>query len=113
MWDKKLQIADSLKQNRRYARYQSKRKKQLKKLETQKEHGNWYMRVVGEKPVFFDSLTTLATAKEMTKLLRTKGFFQGKVTFKTEVTQPQRKKVVYEVTEGTPTFINKPQYEGY
>ncbi len=109
-WNKKIRTAIDMGDTQLSERYIRKQKKKVGKLKRQKEEGNWLMRVVGEKPVFYDSITITRTAYEMNKLLATKGFFQGEVTFRTEIVNPKRKRAIYEIKENLPTFLGEVTY---
>jgi|GEM_PF-710140 len=110
LWNSKIRNALDIGDSVRANKYIRKQKKKVRKQQKIKDKGNWLMRVVGEKPVFFDSLISVRTAHEMTKLLKTKGFFQGSVTFETETPRPKYKRAVYEITERLPTFLGEVKY---
>lgn len=97
---------DSLKAQR----YIDKQKNKKTKLLRNKTEGNWLMRVVGQKPVFFDSSATVRTAIEMSKLLKTKGFFQGQVSYEVIIPAPMHKRAIYTITENLPTYLDSVLY---
>lgn len=86
------------------------RDKKIKKIKRNLEEGNWFMRSVGEAPIFYDSLEAKNTAKEMEKFLRIKGYFQGKVKVETRKTKNKRAEVVYHITENEPVLLGDITY---
>jgi len=79
-----------------------KRDKKLKKLETKLKEGNFLMRVVGEPPVILNQSKTYESVRNLRNFLHTKGFFECKVTFKTDTISKQGRltKVTYIIHEG-------------
>jgi hypothetical protein len=87
---------------RRYA-------KKLKKAQNRAQLGNFWMRVVGEAPVYFNINEVSQNAEKMQKYLYNNGFFESTVHFKQD-TIFNRIKVNYLVTESRPTMINNIRY---
>ncbi len=88
-------------------RLERRKKKKLDKLQVRLKEGNWLMRTVGEKPVYFDTLETRRTAEEIQEYLESKGFFQSKVSIQTKKVYTHRKKVIYQVEENEPTYFGE------
>lgn len=86
------------------------REKKTTKLRKRIREGNWLMRTVGEKPVFFDSALMIKTASQLKLFLQQKGFFYATVTPKF-TTVNQRTKVTYQITENQVTRINQVIYK--
>jgi outer membrane protein assembly factor BamA len=110
-WSTKIRNAEDRQDSIRSARYTNKKINKLKRLNRKKKEGNWFMRVVGEAPVYFDSMAVVKTAIEMNKLLKTKGFFQGQVSFEVEEPRPKHKRAVYSIKENIPTFLDTVIYQ--
>ncbi|MCS6967525.1 MAG: BamA/TamA family outer membrane protein [Cytophagales bacterium] len=87
----------------------ARRDRELGKLRRWIEEGNWLMRVVGEKPVFFDSIQMYRTAQQMQLAIRQRGFFSARVQ-PTYRIKNQLATVTYHVHEGTPHLINQLSY---
>lgn len=113
-----IKVPPGAKRERVRARVQSKvrklrekREEKIRDLSVSLRDGNWWMRSVGEAPVFYDSLKAKESAKEMEAYYRTKGFFQAKVRVSSKP-NPRRKKtrVTYHVTENKPFEIGKIDY---
>jgi outer membrane protein assembly factor BamA len=88
---------------RRYA-------KKLEKARVRAEEGNFWMRVLGEAPVYFQLSEVSQNAEKMQKYLYNNGFFDAKVGFKPD-TIINRVKVNYFVTENRPTMIRDVNYQ--
>lgn len=87
---------------RRYA-------KRLEKAQTRATQGNFWMRVLGEAPVYYVQSEVVQNAEKMEKYLYNNGFFNAKVTFKPD-TIFRRIGVDYLVTENKPTMVRNVQY---
>ncbi|WP_299466075.1 BamA/TamA family outer membrane protein [uncultured Microscilla sp.] len=88
-----------------------KKEEKVKDLQKKMREGNWWMRSVGEKPVFYDSLKAKESAKEMEAYYRSKGFFQATVDVETKRNKKRKKvKVYYKVEEGKPLILGKIEY---
>lgn len=111
LWDAKRIAAEKRGDSLRESKYIAKKEKKLKKLNRVLEKGNWLMRVVGDEPVFFDSMATVHTALEMNKLLKEKGFFQGQVDFQIDTLKRKRKRAIYTITENLPTYLDSIAYK--
>jgi len=88
---------------RRYA-------KKLEKAQNRAEQGNFWMRVVGEAPVYFNINEVSQNAEKMQKYLYNNGFFESAVHFKQD-TIFNRVRVNYLVTENRPTMLNNIRYQ--
>jgi hypothetical protein len=91
------------KTQRRYA-------KKLEKAQTRVRQGNFWMRVLGEAPVYFDMKEVTQNAEKMQKYLYNNGFFQAKIGYKPD-TILNRIRVNYLVTESRPTMIRDVSYQ--
>ncbi|OJJ15345.1 hypothetical protein BKI52_38675 [marine bacterium AO1-C] len=88
-----------------------KKEEKLRDLSVKLRDGNWWMRSVGEAPVFYDSLKALETAREIETYYQTKGFYQAKVKVSTERNERMKKvRVTYDVAEGIPFTLGKIEY---
>lgn len=97
---------------RKYGKLNAKREKKLKRLDKKLREGNWFMRVVGEPPVIYDSTKMEKSAENMRKYLFKKGYFRGVVRAeprKNPVTK--RVKITYQIEEGLRQKIRKVEYE--
>lgn len=88
---------------RRYA-------KKLEKAQIRAEQGNFWMRVLGEAPVYYVRAEAAQNAEKMEKYLYNNGFFNAKVAFQPD-TIFKRIRVYYHVTENRPTMIRDVQYQ--
>ncbi|HAS40507.1 MAG TPA: hypothetical protein DCS93_08510 [Microscillaceae bacterium] len=96
---------------RKVRKLREKKEEKLRDLNIRLRDGNWWMRSVGEAPVFYDSLRVLETAREMETYYQTKGFYQAKVKISTRRNERMKKvRVTYNVTEGTPFTLGKIEY---
>ncbi|MES2388768.1 MAG: BamA/TamA family outer membrane protein [Bacteroidota bacterium] len=95
------------KEKRAIVKLERKAEKQAVKV----KDGNWFMRKVGEPPVIFDSLKAKLTAREMEATYYTRGFFDARVKYETDVVKLSRNmSVTYHITEGKPLYINRIRY---
>lgn len=89
--------------HRRYA-------KKIGKAQDRVEKGNFWMRILGEEPVYYVNAEVEKNAEKMQKYLYNNGFFQSTVTFKTD-TALSRIKVNYHIKENRPTNIRHVKYD--
>ncbi len=87
---------------RRYAR-------KIEKARLRVEKGNWWMRVLGEEPVYFNQVNAKANAEKMHSYLFNNGFFENTVNF-TPDTSLGRIRTVYTITENRPTVIREVEF---
>jgi len=90
---------DAVKDSLKIVKLEKKRDKILDRLNKRRSEGNWWMRVVGEKPTYYDSTLTKRTKQEIILYHYQHGFFQAKVSYK-EDTVAQKIRVNYKVEEG-------------
>lgn len=83
--------------------------KKLERAQTRVEKGNFWMRVLGEEPVYYIHGEVEKNAEKMQKYLYNNGFFQSAVTF-TPDTIFNRIKVTYQIAENRPTMIRNVEY---
>ncbi|WP_353717909.1 BamA/TamA family outer membrane protein [Dyadobacter sp. 676] len=95
---------------RKLERIQNRYAKKLEKAQTRATQGNFWMRVLGEAPVYYINAEATQNAEKMQKYLYNNGFFDAKVTFKTD-TLFKRIRVSYLVTENRPTMVRNIQYQ--
>ncbi|MCF2500749.1 translocation and assembly module lipoprotein TamL [Dyadobacter chenhuakuii] len=88
---------------RRYA-------KKLEKAQARVDEGNFWMRVLGEAPVYFNAAEITQNAEKMQRYLYNNGFFEASVTAKPD-TIINRVRVNYFVTEKRPTMIRDIEYQ--
>ena len=88
---------------RRYA-------KKLERAQTRADKGNFWMRILGEEPVYYINGEVSKNAEKMQKYLYNNGFFQSEVTFKPD-TIFNRIKVTYLIEENRTTIIRHIDYE--
>ncbi|MCE7064390.1 BamA/TamA family outer membrane protein [Dyadobacter sp. CY326] len=88
---------------RRYA-------KKLEKAQTRVDQGNFWMRVLGEAPVYFVQSEVTQNAEKMQKYLYNNGFFEASVGYKPD-TIFNRIRVNYLVSEKRPTMIRDIKYQ--
>lgn len=96
---------DSLK----HVKLLAKKEKKLKKAQEKVDKGNFFMRVLGSKPVVYDSILAKNTQKQLAAYYKTKGFFTDKVSFKTD-TIADLIFLNYDVKEGKRTKYSKINY---
>lgn len=89
--------------NTRYA-------KKIEKAQLRATQGNFWMRVLGEAPVFYSKADVALNAEKMQKYLYNNGFFDAKVTFDPD-TIFKRIRVNYLVTENRATMIRNIHYQ--
>lgn len=109
-WDEKIE--KNLGNLDKIIKLRKKKNKQKEKIEEYRTEGNWMMRSVGDPPVFYDSLLTEKTRREMILYLHTQGFFQGEVEIQKEYKKRQKVVVTYLISENEPTIINDVTYYG-
>ncbi|MCE6990231.1 BamA/TamA family outer membrane protein [Dyadobacter sp. CY323] len=88
---------------RRYA-------KKLEKAQVRADQGNFWMRILGEAPVYFNLNEVVQNAEKMQKYLYNNGFFEAKTSFKPD-TVFNRIRVNYLIHENRPTMIRDIQYQ--
>ena len=97
---------------RAFARQANKRDRRLRKLQARAEEGNWLMRVVGEKPVYFDSSLADESAVRIKQTLFDKGYFYADVDWNLKLKRKDtRGKITYIVEEGRPAKLGLLQYD--
>ncbi len=84
--------------------------KKISKVQSKIDDGNFWMRVVGEKPVYFHENEVSNNALKIQKYLYNNGFFKAQVDFKTD-TIVNRVKIQYLVDENIPTNIRRISYK--
>ncbi|SEI75127.1 Outer membrane protein assembly factor BamA [Dyadobacter sp. SG02] len=89
--------------NTRYA-------KKLEKAQLRATQGNFWMRVLGEAPVYYSQADVVQNAEKMQKYLYNNGFFDAKVAFDPD-TIFKRIRVNYLVTENRATMIRDIHYQ--
>lgn len=95
---------------RKLERIQNRYAKKLEKAQARATQGNFWMRVLGEPPVYYLHADAAQNADKMQKYLYNNGFFNAKVTFLPD-TIFKRIRVEYLVTENRPTMIRELQYQ--
>jgi outer membrane protein assembly factor BamA len=83
--------------------------KKLDRAQARVDKGNFWMRVLGEEPVYYINAEVEKNAEKMQKYLYNNGFFQSTVTFRPDTTF-NRIKINYLVTENRPTIIRNVDY---
>lgn len=83
-----------------------------RKLRREAEEGNWFMRNVGEKPVYFLPLDAKANAAKMQQYLRrTKGFLRAKVNYSVDTLIDGRVRLNYLINEDVPYILQSIAYD--
>ena len=95
---------------RKLERINSRYAKKLEKAQVRATQGNFWMRVLGEAPVYYNKTEVAQNAEKMQKYLYNNGFFDAKVTFDPD-TIFKRIRVNYLVTENRATMIRNIQYQ--
>lgn len=95
---------------RKLERIQRRYAKKLEKAQARATQGNFWMRVLGEAPVYYLQADAAQNAEKMQKYLYNNGFFDAKVNFEPD-TIFKRIRVNYFVTENRPTMIRNLQYQ--
>ncbi|MFC6193370.1 BamA/TamA family outer membrane protein [Dyadobacter subterraneus] len=88
---------------RRYA-------KKLARAQKRVDEGNFWMRVLGEAPVYYIQSEVVKNAEKMQKYLYNNGFFQNTVTYKNDTTF-KRIQVKYLINENRPTILDNINYQ--
>jgi outer membrane protein assembly factor BamA len=88
---------------RRYA-------KKLARAQKRVDEGNFWMRVLGEAPVYYNQNDIEKNTEKMQKYLYNNGFFQNTVGFKTDTTF-KRIRVKYLITENRPAILDQIRYQ--
>ncbi len=91
-----------LKVQRRYGR-------KIERANNRVDQGNFFMRVLGEAPVYLDISKVERNAEKMRLYLFNKGFFESSVAYRLD-TLISRVKVNYYITENRPTLIRNFTY---
>ncbi|KAA0994082.1 BamA/TamA family outer membrane protein [Dyadobacter sp. UC 10] len=95
---------------KKLAKVQRRYAKKLEKAQVRATQGNFWMRVLGEAPVYFNLSEVAQNAEKMQRYLYNNGFFDAKVDFKPDTTF-NRIRVNYLVTENRPTIIRDVYYQ--
>lgn len=110
-YNEKILEAEINKETKKADKLLKKRNKKITKYETILQEGNWWMRVVGEKPVFLDTAITKKAAAEITEFLRKEqGFFQGKATAEIQYLPRKRARVIFKIQENEQTLFGTTNY---
>jgi outer membrane protein assembly factor BamA len=91
-------------------RLEYRRKEKVDKQTLVLNEGNWLMRAVGSKPVFYDSTLAKTTAYQMQLFLHNKGFFQAQVNTEKKILPKKRASVIYQISENQPTYFGDIEY---
>jgi outer membrane protein insertion porin family len=94
-------IAEAGADSSRVDRLRERRDNRLQHLTLRKEEGNLLMRRLGEPPVIFDSLATVATADQLSIFLDSRGFFRSDVSYAEEI-RDKKVYLTYQVREDQP-----------
>jgi outer membrane protein insertion porin family len=97
--------------NQRLVRLENKKERRITTLQTRLEKGNWTMRNLGQKPVYYDSALTVKTVEQLHLYYKRQGFFNNKVSY-TLQPRPNRKhiSIIYHVKENFPHKLNNLEY---
>ncbi|ACT93941.1 translocation and assembly module lipoprotein TamL [Dyadobacter fermentans] len=95
---------------RKLERIQRRYAKKLEKAQVRATQGNFWMRVLGEAPVYYSRADVVQNAEKMQKYLYNNGFFDAKVAFDPD-TIFKRIRVNYLVTENRATMIRNLHYQ--
>ncbi|MES2730505.1 MAG: BamA/TamA family outer membrane protein [Bacteroidota bacterium] len=99
-------ISDNQDKPKKLSRLKRKKEKDLADLNRTLHQGNYLMRVVGERPIIFDSTLAHKTAKQMQSYLFTKGYFEGTASYQFKLdTAKKTAAVTYQITEGIAQMI--------
>ncbi|WP_025763877.1 translocation and assembly module lipoprotein TamL [Dyadobacter tibetensis] len=94
---------------RKTEKIERKYEKKIAKARVKIEEGNFWMRVVGEKPVYFNSEEASNNVSKIKRYLYNNGFFQSKVVFIPDSLR-NRIRPIYRIEEGRPTLLNDISY---
>lgn len=83
--------------------------KRLERAQTRVDKGNFWMRVLGEEPVYFAQGDVEKNAEKMQKYLNNNGFFDAQVKYKSD-TSMNRIKVTYLIEENRSTRLRNIRY---
>jgi outer membrane protein assembly factor BamA len=97
---------DSLRQ----VKLEKRKERKLNKLNKRRSEGNFWMRVIGEKPAYFDSAQAEASKIELEKYYYQHGFFSAKVQLKTDTVRVNHITATYTVSEGKRRFFRYVKY---
>ncbi|GAA4844245.1 BamA/TamA family outer membrane protein [Algivirga pacifica] len=108
LYDKLFKLAknmekDSLRYLSKIQKLQEKQFDKGSKLRTRLAKGNWRMRLMGEKPVLYDSTKTRYSLNSMESYLHSKGYLNGEVAVEVDTTG----KFVQQVYTVTPGPLSK------
>jgi len=106
-FDKKIAEAKSEKKK---AKLEQKKNKKLNKTYREITEGNWVMRTMGEAPVAFDSIAAKESAANISKYLKSKGYFRNTVTWSVKY-KKRKAKVTYTVVQREPYTIREIKYD--
>ena len=95
---------------RKQERIQRRFAKKLEKAQARATLGNFWMRVVGEAPVYFNPAEVAQNAEKMQRYLYNNGFFESKVNSRTD-TILNRIRPIYLITENRPTILRHIDYQ--
>ncbi len=105
-YNKKIQKA---KKEKKRAKLEEKKNKELNKTYREITEGNWVMRTMGEAPVVFDSTAAKESAANISKYLKSKGYFRNSVSWKVNY-KKRKANVKYTVTQREAYTINEISY---
>ena len=97
----KLEQKDDRASKRKVNQLIRKRNKKINQYNLVLERGNWLMRVVGEPPSFYDSVSIAKTARQIQLFYQSKGFFLAEV-YVEKVVENRKADITYTVKKGTP-----------
>ncbi len=104
------ELADPQNSVKKLEKIQNRYLKKLAKAQRRVDEGNFWMRVLGEAPVYFAENDVKKNADKMQKYLYNNGFFENVVGYRTDTAQ-HRIRVKYLIEENRPTVLNKIEYK--
>lgn len=100
------ELADPANSVKKLEKIQRRYIKKLAKAQRRVDEGNFWMRVLGEAPVYFAESDVVKNAAKMQMYLYNNGFFENTVSFKTDTSQ-HRIRIKYLIEEKKPTILGK------
>jgi len=97
---------DSVKQ----ARLEKKKENKINKLNKRRTEGNFWMRIIGEKPAYYDSALNAASKIELQKYYFQHGFFEAKVTARSDTNKNNKVNAVFTISEGKRHFFRSVKF---
>lgn len=109
--DSKVYAKDTLRLLKKERKWKAKSEEVREELALKLKDGNWLMRSIGDPPSIYSQEQTEQTRDQMSKYLKSKGYFYGQVRVEIDTSKKRRVSLNYVVEEGKAHLIDSLIYQ--